>query len=217
MFLLTLFLLTACGTIRKEIDRVVEDAKTTEYQEAAQVASQDSTGQEYQLMTSLQETVDSSEIRREEAEMIPPDSTQQTIPIQNILDLPDGAKYSTQSGRATSELTKQGDNVIVSAKCDSVARMLRYYERTAFRQRNQIDSLQSELTSANNEIQAYAEKQLADSQNEITETVTETDKPPAGRFWKGLLLGLVMGAGGYELIIRRDVLNKFVKLIKTIV
>ena len=210
-------LLISCGPSRK----VTESAEANATQVTAQVAVQeeyhDSTALEFQAKTVLQETVDSMVFHKVEAEVIPPDSAQTRIPTQSIADLPDGAKFGTQSGRASVELTKQGNDVIVSARCDSVARKCEYYERVVFRQRNEIDSLQNALNSYDNTVQNWIDRQTENNQTEVMTAVSETEKPPSGRFWKGLLLGLVTGIGGFYLVDKTTVVSKIVSLIKTLV
>lgn len=210
-------LLISCGPSRK----VAESTEASAAQVTAQVAVQeeyhDSTALEFQAKTVLQETVDSMVFHKVEAEVIPPDSAQTRIPTQSIADLPDGAKFGTQSGRASVELTKQGDDVIVSARCDSVARKCEYYERVVFRQRNEIDSLQNALNSYDNTVQNWIDRQTENNQTEVLTAVSETEKPPSGRFWKGLLLGLVTGIGGFYLVDKTTVVSKIVSLIKTLV
>ncbi|MGN1211201.1 MAG: hypothetical protein ACI4TM_05905 [Candidatus Cryptobacteroides sp.] len=200
---------------------MTESAEANATQVTAQVAVQeeyhDSTALEFHAKTVLQETVDSMVFHKVEAEVIPQDSAQTLIPTRSIADLPDGAKFSSQSGRASVELTKQGDNVLVSARCDSVARKCEYYERVVFRQRNEIDSLQNALNSYDNTVQNWIDRQTENNQTEVLTAVSETEKPPSGRFWKGLLLGLITGIGGFYLVDKTTIISKITSLIKIIV
>ena len=75
------------------------------------------------------------------AEPIPSEQTSLEIPTQNLLNLPEGAKYGTHSGRASVEAERRGDNIVVTGKCDSIARRCVYFESQVFRQREVIDSL----------------------------------------------------------------------------
>lgn len=210
-------LLISCGPSRKVAESTEASAAQVTAQVAVQEEYRDSTALEFQAKTVLQETVDSMVFHKVEAEVIPPDSAQTRIPTQSIADLPDGAKFGTQSGRASVELTKQGNDVIVSARCDSVARKCEYYERVVFRQRNEIDSLQNALNSYDNTVQNWIGRQTENNQTEVMTAVSETEKPPSGRFWKGLLLGLVTGIGGFYLVDKTTVVSKIVSLIKTLV
>lgn len=207
----------SCGPSRKVAESTEANATQVTAQVAVQEEYRDSTALEFQAKTVLQETVDSMVFHKVEAEVIPPDSAQTRIPTQSIADLPDGAKFGTQSGRASVELTKQGNDVIVSARCDSVARKCEYYERVVFRQRNEIDSLQNALNSYDNTVQNWIDRQTENNQTEVMTAVSETEKPPSGRFWKGLLLGLVTGIGGFYLVDKTTVVSKIVSLIKTLV
>ena len=218
LLLLTLSLaLMSCGASRKAAESTEASAAQVTAQVAVQEEYHDSTALEFQAMTVLQESVDSMITHRVEAEVIPPDSAQTRIPTQSIADLPEGASFSSQSGRASVELTKQGDDVIVSARCDSVARKCEYYERTVFRQRSQIDSLQNMLNDTRNSVQTFIDNQTESMQEEVLTASSETEKPPSGRFWKGLLLGLLLGVGGFYLVDKTTIISKIVSLIKTLV
>ena len=217
LLLMFSLLLISCGPSRKVAESTEANAAQVTEQVAVQAEYHDSTALGFQAKTVLQETVDSMVFHKVEAEVIPQDSAQTLIPTQSIADLPDGAKFSSQSGRASVELTKQGDNVIVSARCDSVARKCEYYERVVFRQRNEIDSLQNALNTYDNTVQNWIDRQMENNQTEILTATSDTSKPPSGRFWKGLLLGLLIGIGGFYLVDKTTIIRNIVSLIKTLV
>lgn len=110
------------------------------------------------------------------------------VPIQNLLNLPDGAEYTAKDGQASVSVQRHGDNIAVTGKCDSIARQCLFYEREVFRQRSEIDSLkraisQVEQTTVRNEA---AEK----TEDTVEQTILE--KPPA-TWYKWLLAGMVAG------------------------
>lgn len=113
------------------------------------------------------------------------------IPIQNLLDLPEGASYRAEEGRSSVEATKvDNDNLMITGACDSVRRKCLYYESQVFRQRQTIDSLSSELKGAYNRV---ADLETAVQASEAASaTEEETQKPPS--VWhKWLFIGIVLG------------------------
>jgi hypothetical protein len=110
------------------------------------------------------------------------------VPIQNLLNLPDGAGYTAKDGQASVSVQRHGDNITVTGKCDSIARQCLFYEREVFRQRNEVDSLKRvisrmEQTSGRRDETYKAESDAAESIKE---------KPPA-TWYKWLLAGFVGG------------------------
>ena len=134
------------------------------------------------------------------AESIPAASAQVTIPTQSLLDLPEGAKYGTSNGRASVEAERQGNTIVVTGKCDSVARRCAVLEQTAFRQCNTIDSLRAVINTLNSELSQIALE--SESKTASTTLVTEKRKPPrSGGKWfaAGTILGIAGGLGGQAL------------------
>lgn len=80
-----------------------------------------------------------------------------TLPADSIRRLPEGASFRAKSGRASVEVSKGSDpgTIVVYASCDSLQRLVDYYER-------QVDMYLSALDEAR------------------TETV-EAEKKPSGR------------------------------------
>ena len=62
-------------------------------------------------------------------EGIPESEAKVDVPIQNLLNLPDGAGYTTKDGQASVSVQRHGDNITVKGKCDSIARQCLFYER----------------------------------------------------------------------------------------
>lgn len=121
-------------------------------------------------------------------EGIPESEAKVDVPIQNLLNLPDGAGYTAKDGQASVSVQRHGDNITVKGKCDSIARQCLFYEREVFRQRNEVDSLKRvisrmEQTSSRSDETYKAESDAAESIKE---------KPPA-TWYKWLLAGFVGG------------------------
>lgn len=55
-------------------------------------------------------------------EGIPESEAKVDVPIQNLLNLPDGAGYTAKDGQASVSVQRHGDNITVTGKCDSIAR-----------------------------------------------------------------------------------------------
>lgn len=114
------------------------------------------------------------EIRTVTAEPVPASEVSLTLNTDSLLELPAGALYHARSGRANVNVSKGKDpgTIVVYASCDSLQRLVCYYERLA------------------GEYKASLERQ--------SEEVKEEKKPP-DVWWKiltalaaGLLTGIVI-------------------------
>ncbi len=147
------------------------------------------------------------------AEGVPGQTAQLTIPMQNLRDLPDGAKYTVQNGRASVEAERQGENIVVTGKADSIVRRCLYFENQVFRQRQSLDSLSRLLLTS----QAANEQQstLAAARSGTTQTVETTRKPPATWHW-WLLTGFLAGGAAAAWLTKTNPLKTVYSLIKKI-
>lgn len=102
----------------------------------------------------LQENM--TELKETFAETVPLAQAQVAIPLQNLVDLPEGAKYGISDGRATVEVQRLGDNYIATGRCDSVARQCSRYERRVHRQQQTIDSLSAKVCELNSKLSQMA-------------------------------------------------------------
>lgn len=151
------------------------------------------------------------------AEPIPPEEARMTIPTRNLLDLPDGAKYGTSSGRATVEAERSGDNIVLTGRCDSIARRCEFYERHVFRQQDTIDALKSAITRL--EDQLYRKTFERDSIASQMTFESRRSKPPrTGGKWFlfGFLSGIAITVAGRLLWNRFNVGNLVKKAISKI-
>ena len=143
----------------------------------------------YYTFRSLREEM--TELRETFAETVPAAQASLTIPVQNLIDLPDGAKYGTSDGRATVEVQRRGDSYIATSRCDSVARQCARYERQVNRQQNTIDSLNSAVQTLNSRLAQMALKSRSNAP-ETTYRATET-KPSPLRGGRWLAAGAAIG------------------------
>lgn len=210
--LLAALLMAACGAIKNTMSEQTASSEQSSFgvQLEAQAAAVRDTHRHVQQQTQT----DSTTIRREYAEPVPEERTDMTIPTQNLLDLPDGAKYSARNGRASVEAERQGDKIVVRGKCDSIARRCSFFENRVFRQRVLIDSLTARL----DEMQAYRAR--ADSLLSVAaraqRTTEHTKQPPVTWHW-WLLAGFLAGGAASAWLTKTNPLKSIVKLIKNIV
>jgi len=51
------------------------------------------------------------------------------IPTENLRKLPEGANYNSHNGQARVLASLKGDTILITATCDSLQRLIWYYER----------------------------------------------------------------------------------------
>lgn len=131
--------------------------------------------------------------------------------MQNLRELPEGAKFSVQNGRASVEAERHGDSIVLTGKADSIARRCIYFENQVFRQRQSIDSLNRLLATSQAANHELAEQAAARSGTEAT--VEKTRKPPATwHLW--LLSGFLAGGAAAAWLTRTNPLKAIISLIK---
>ena len=121
-------------------------------------------------------------------EGIPASEATVDVPIQNLLNLPDGAEFTAKDGQASVIVQRHGDNITVTGKCDSIARQCLFYEREVFRQRSEIDSLKRTISQVE---QATIRNDVTGKTEDIVDN-TIKEKPPA-TWYKWLLAGFTAG------------------------
>ncbi len=122
------------------------------------------------------------------AEGIAAESAKLNVPIQSLRDLPDGAGYTAKDGRAGVELRKEGDNITVTGRCDSISRLYHFYREMSLEQYSEIDSLRRELSR----LEKFSATQTAELKALHEEQTKARDKPPETRHW-WTLAGFVAG------------------------
>lgn len=196
----------ACGSSSK-LTAYQQTQTDSQAQYQAQVAQAEQAAFDSLLYRYQNLQQEMTELKATFAQQIPPAQAQLTIPMQSLTDLPEGAKFGDSSGRATVEAQRQGNNIILTGRCDSVARQCTLYERQTFRQQSTIDSLRHELQSKDSELSQMA-LELASNSSQMALLTEETRKPPrkvGGWFAAGAVLGLAGGAGANILFKRFNV------------
>lgn len=182
----------ACGTQKKAATYRQEDSSLQEVLQVQteQVAKAVTDSVQYRFQSLQQEM---TELRATFIEQIPMSQVQETIPMQSLLDLPEGAKYGTADGRASVEALRQGDNIVLTGRCDSVARQCTKYEKQTFRQKSTIDSLKAVIDKLHSRLSQMA----LESESNVNRSVLETQpKVPQRRSGKWFLAGVVKGTAG---------------------
>ena len=210
--LLAALLMAACGAIKNTTSEQTASSEQSSF--GAQLEAQAAAAHDVQRHAQEQMLAEQTTTRREYAESVPEESATATIPTQNLLNLPDGAKYSAQNGRASVEAERRGDNIIVRGRCDSIARRCTYFENRVFRQRVLIDSLTGRLE----EMQVYRARadSLLAAVSAAYHAAEHTEKPPA-TWYRWLLAGFLAGGTATALLTKTNPLKSIVKLIKNIV
>lgn len=190
------FLFVACGQSKQlaSLQQTETDSQAVLQTQAVQAekAAFDSLLYSYQTLQ-----MEMTELKATFAQSIPAAQAQVTIPMQSLNDLPEGAKFGDSSGRATVEALRQGDNIILTGRCDSVARQCALLEKRTTRQESTIDSLRKALQYKDTELFQMASKLALNSTRTVVEK-EEARKPPrrvGGWLAAGTALGLAGGAG----------------------
>ena len=113
VLLLVALLTAACGAIKNTTSEQTASSEQSSF--GAQLEAQAAAVHDTHRHAQEQTQTDSTTTRREYTEPVPEERTDMTIPTQSLLDLPDGAKYSAQNGRASIEAERQGDKIVVRA------------------------------------------------------------------------------------------------------
>ncbi|MDR1199067.1 MAG: hypothetical protein LBK94_08685 [Prevotellaceae bacterium] len=140
--------------------------------------------------------VDSATVRRVakevKAQPVTADTAKAGIAVSDIENLPEGAKFTEKSGRASVQLIRINDTVIITAICDSLQRLIYSYEL---------------------EIENYKGK-IEQKNSETTVIETKTEKKTYSPFW-AYLLGI--GTGGLAVLIfanKKSILDTVLNIIK---
>lgn len=80
-------------------------------------------------------------------EPVPGDQISMDIPIGNLRSLPPEASYNNSSGRATLDLRVTGDTLRATATCDSLERMVEYYEDMYLQAMESLEAKKQQLES----------------------------------------------------------------------
>lgn len=183
----------ACGPTQTLAYQQTDTVQHETYQDRAEAdfsAAIDSLQFRYQ---NLQQEM--TELKATFSESVPAAQAQMTIPTQSLIELPEGAKYGISDGRANVEAERKGDTIILTGRCDSLERKFSIYERTAFRQRNTIDSLNNVIHAQDSRLAQMALESASKASH--TALATETRQPPdKKRTWlaAGAAIGIIGSA-----------------------
>ncbi|EFR54604.1 hypothetical protein BFAG_03302 [Bacteroides fragilis 3_1_12] len=114
--------LTGCASSRKSVTA----------KEAARTEASDSTVTETRRVTALP---------------VPKSEVSLTLNADSLLDLPAGASYHARSGRANLDVKRgtEPGTIVVYASCDSLQRLVEYYERLACKYKETLDRQSEEV------------------------------------------------------------------------
>lgn len=89
---------------------------------------------------------------------VPRETVTLTLSADSLLELPDGALYRAQHGRASVEVTKgrEAGTIVVYASCDSLQRLVEAYERRLAT--TSSDSAETKESSETTETRAPSKK-----------------------------------------------------------
>lgn len=76
-----------------------------------------------------------------EKEAVPQSMARIEVPADSLMRLPEQALLRSHSGQASAEISRRGDIIYVTATCDSLERMVEYYESRYQAARKALDSL----------------------------------------------------------------------------
>lgn len=182
----------ACGTSKKAATYSQENSRLQEalQSQTEQVAKAVTDSVQYRFQNLQREM---TELKATFAEQIPMIQAQETIPMRSLLDLPEGAKYGAKYGRASVEALRQGDNIVLTGRCDSVARQCTVYELQTFRQKSTIDSLNAVVDNLHSRLSQMAFESESNANKSVLES--RKDDPPR-RNGKWFFAGVVIGTAG---------------------
>lgn len=209
--LLVALLTAACGAIKNTASE--QSTTTLSACRNTQLEVQAAAAHDVQRHAQEQMLTEQTTTRQEYAEPVPEESAMATIPTSSLLDLPDGAKFGARNGRASVEAERQGDEIVVRGKCDSIARRCTYFENSVFRQRVLIDSLTARLDEMR-AYQAHADSLLA-AVSAAYHAAEHIGKPPS-TWYLWLLTGFLAGGAASALLTKTNPLKTIVSLIKRI-
>lgn len=185
---LAALLLAACAPTKQTIRGRTEFR--TDSARSIHVAERIADMQTTQTATTLQQT-EYSILRSVRTEPVPQRTARVNLTEENLRRLPDGASFTARDGQLTLEARRDGDTLRLLARCDSLSRRTEYFEATAARQSERIDSLERRLSEARQAYHLLAEIAFSDH----TRTSEERTRTSSHRGW-WFAFGLAAGCLG---------------------
>ena len=136
-------------------------------------------------------------------EAVPESAASMELTAESLRNLPEGAEFSTSSGRSSLTVRRTSDGIAVTSRCDSIARLCRYYEERLDRSETEIDSLHNVLSTRAADSTAVTSESASD-----TETVHATGNRRRGGWFGWLASGFM--AGALAMIFARIIIRKFI-------
>lgn len=136
-------------------------------------------------------------------EAVPESVASMELTEESLHNLPEGAEYSTSSGRSSLTVRRTSDGITVTSRCDSIARLCRYYEERLNRSETEIDSLHNVLSTRAADSTAVTSESASD-----TETVQVTETRRRGGWFGWLASGFISGV--LVMIFARIIIRKFI-------
>ena len=136
-------------------------------------------------------------------EAIPESVASMELTEESLRNLPEGAGYSTSSGRSSLTVRRTSDGIAVTSRCDSIARLCRYYEERLDRNETEIDSLYSVLSRKSSDSTNVVSESVSD-----IETVQVTEKRRRGGWFGWLAAGFMSGV--MVTVVARIIIRKLI-------
>lgn len=95
------------------------------------------------------------ELLRVTAEPVPLSEVSLTLKRDSLLELPPGASYSAKSGRARVEVRAEPGTIVVTSSCDSLQRIVEYYERKIGEYETAVKGAREEQTGERTPLYAW--------------------------------------------------------------
>lgn len=143
-----------------------------------------------------------------QVESIPEQTASVTVTEESLRNLPDGASYTARDGRLTLEARRDGTALLITARSDSMARRIEYYEATSARHSRQVDSLKAQLAEVR---RAYDRLNESSTSLQVQEHEVRTRSPARRATW--LIVGLTVGMLAGWWAHKTNFLRKLIKII----
>lgn len=136
-------------------------------------------------------------------ETVPESVASMELTEESLHNLPEGAEYSTSSGRSSLTVRRTSDGIAVTSRCDSIARLCRYYEERLDRSETEIDSLYSVLSRKSSGSTNVVSESVSD-----IETVQVAEKRRRGGWFGWLVAGFMSGV--MVTVVARIIIRKLI-------
>lgn len=130
---------------------------------------------------------------------------QVTVPIQGLLDLPEGAAYAVRDGRASVTARKQGDSIVITGDCDSLQRQSLRIEQRNERREYLADTLKSSAEEHRSELNLSEHRSA---------TMTKQEKVTPQRVFKWFLIGVLLGVMLTTLLCKTNIIKNMWSALK---